>query len=96
MSMPSAIDCSELSASEIYNLHALHRDYLPMWVVYKDAVDFPDEIVARMFHTLPECRPTKFIIRRKTLKGIRDAIPDGLICIPRSIGDDPVIVESWL
>lgn len=31
-----------------------------------------------------------------TLDAARDAIPPGLLRVPRGIYDDPVIVETWL
>jgi hypothetical protein len=80
--------------------HKFHDDVLKMWTVYDHPADFPDSVVARMFvviggksHGTDEC------IRAATLEGVRWALcryHPGLTRLPRSEGDEPQIVETWL
>ncbi len=66
--------------------------------VYFSPSDYPGRYVVRGHRVTPrrafaDARPTAVT---SSLEEARAAIPDGLVCIGRSLGDDPVIVETWL
>lgn len=68
---------------------------LPMIVVYKNALDFPNKYIARIF----ECeQPTDVIIIRESLQECRDDITAAgfLVCMERNEEDVPSIVETWV
>lgn len=70
----------------------------PVWVITHDPPDYPGKFVLREhvfaagIHAVEE-NPA-FV--GDTLEAVRAAVPRGFRCIPRSPGDLPVIVESWL
>lgn len=71
---------------------------LPMWTVYENPSDYPGKFVVRQFAirggvALVASRPT---VVCETLEEARGHVPPGKCMIPRSVGDDPVIVEVWL
>lgn len=72
---------------------------LCMWAVYERPSDFPDHCVARAFIIDREPIPTPRVLFADTLDELRDILnylyPD-LICFPRSPGDEPQIIETWL
>lgn len=67
--------------------------HLPIWTIYDHPLDFPAQFVARL--SVMD-RPTAKVLKGDTLDALRAQMPHGLTCIPRSPGDDPVIVECWL
>lgn len=69
---------------------------LELWTVYFDPADFPGLFVARKWlaSALGE-RATEEYLKADTLEGVRALLPRGLHMLPRSRGDDPVIVETW-
>jgi hypothetical protein len=71
---------------------------LPMWVVYDHPSDYPEHYVARQHIVgIDGEEPTDRMMASFTLDSIRTELADlGLICVTRSEGDDPVIVETWL
>lgn len=66
---------------------------LSMWVVYSSPKDYPGLYVARKW---VNNAPTSEHISAKSLDEIRKKIPQGLMRIPRTTQDDPVIVEVWI
>lgn len=66
---------------------------IPIIVVYKNPSDYPGKYVARLW-TLD--KPTEFAIIKDTLAEVRAAIPAGFTMLAPSVGDDPVIVETWI
>lgn len=73
------------------------RDRLPMWIVYDHPRDMPDYFVARKHFTLPVSEPTGEAIADTNLDRMRELFMQaGLVCLSRSAGDDPVILETWL
>jgi hypothetical protein len=78
-------------------LHARLQARLPMWVVYRPVThEYPGTWVARMHMTLPEPRPTRFVITHDTLVQLRKTLPPGLVRLSRRDGDVPEIEEVWL
>jgi hypothetical protein len=70
---------------------------LAMYVVYRNPRDYPERFVVRRTLVGTEIRKdAEPLIVCDSLEEARDAIPGGLVCITRSIEDDPVIVETWL
>lgn len=67
---------------------------LTIWVIYDHPTDFPHGFIARRWEN---DQPTEDALRSTSLAPLRKHLEDsGLTCIPRSMGDDPAIVESWL
>ena len=69
------------------------RDVLEIWTVYENPSDHPGKFVVRKFHL---DQPTDVHHVEDTLEAARKHVPFGLIRLPRSAGDDPVILEVWL
>jgi hypothetical protein len=73
--------------------------FMSMWVIYYSPRDFPGKYVARR-HDLfrgdrePAASSEHFVAN--SLKEIRDKLPMGLVCLSRSDGDEPQILETWL
>jgi hypothetical protein len=78
-------------------------DGLAMYTVYENPSDYPGWFVVRRSVVTADgvvtMAPTLFA-RARTLKdcraAIEDAHPEGLVCMHRSEGDEPQIVEVWL
>lgn len=71
---------------------------LNIWTITEKPRDFPNCFVACR-HEVSDGghKPTKDLIVSTDIEALRSELMDrGLICIPRSSGDDPVIVESWI
>jgi len=66
---------------------------IPIMVVYKNPSDYPGKYVARLWSF---GKPTEVVIVGDTLADVRSAIPTGFIRLAPSVGDDPVIVETWI
>jgi hypothetical protein len=70
-----------------------------VWTIYDHPSDFPEHFVARRWEIGPgEVRPTGSFIQASELEVLRTMLLTelGLTPIPRSPGDDPVIVETWM
>lgn len=71
-------------------------DPLDIWTVYDHPADY-DGFIARRFEVLAGfSKATLDIVTGATLDEVRDKLPRGLYPLPRSPGDDPMIVECWL
>ena len=76
-------------------------DQLPMWIVTDHPDDHPDHYVARRHEwhggEIRQYLPTTMAIMHRDLETLRAELQSmGLTCIPRELGDDPVVVETWL
>lgn len=72
-------------------------DVLRMWTVYDHPADYPDGFIARLWEVEGSSyRATDQVVTGGTLDGVRAQLPPGLHRLPRSVGDDPVVVETWL
>jgi hypothetical protein len=70
---------------------------LAMYTIYRNPRDYPGRFVVRRSLVGTEiCKDAEPLIVCDSLEEARDAIPGELVCITRSIEDDPVIVETWL
>jgi len=70
-----------------------------MWTIYESPPDYPGKFVARLFIVRqgdPEPRATGDMAIAQSLESVRTMLPWGLALVPRSEGDDPAIVETWL
>jgi hypothetical protein len=76
--------------------HQQHRDRVPMWVITERPSDYPQGYVARLHLTLPTNIATSIAIKRPSIADVRAHLPDGLVKISPSPGDDPCIVEIWI
>lgn len=75
----------------------MSNDQLSMWTVYAGPSDYPRHFVARKFLVGEKGGiPTNEMFLGDTLAEVRELIPPGLYCIPRTIDDDKTIVETWL
>ena len=66
---------------------------IEIWVVYDSPLDLPGVFVARKW---VNDVPTEETLEAATLEGIRGKLPEGLYRIPRCLGDELQIVESWV
>ena len=66
---------------------------LELWTIYDSPIDLPGSFVARKWVL---DKPTSELLQDKTLEGLRAKLPYGLHCMPRSPGDEPQIVETWI
>ena len=69
-----------------------------MWTIYDHPSDYPNSFVLREWLVLPDGQqPTGIVIRCDVIEPLRKQMLEaGLVCIPRSVDDDPKIVESWI
>ncbi|PYG86716.1 hypothetical protein LY28_02742 [Ruminiclostridium sufflavum DSM 19573] len=65
----------------------------PIIVVYKNASDYPDKYVARLWNI---DKPTLFVMVNEQIEGIRNNIPKSMFKIERTPSDDLTIVESYI
>jgi hypothetical protein len=73
------------------------KDALYIWTIYDHPSDYPIGFIGRAFIITNEgYGPTYRIVTGKTLDEVRGKLPPGLTMLPRSLEDDPKIVESWL
>ena len=86
-----------VSGDYLTRVHWRFRERLPMWVIYRPTTrEYPGRWVARMHVTLPEPKPTRFVISHDTLDDLRTILPYGLTNIGRKQADLPEIEEVWL
>lgn len=74
---------------------------MSVWTIYDRPRDYPEVFVARQFHIVKgnggEPLPTSNVMVSKDLEPLRAMLRrKGLAVMPRSEGDEPQIVESWL
>lgn len=73
---------------------------MQMWTVYDHPLDYPNEYVARLWLSIPgQPDPvwTAHTVACVELERLREFMTEcGLTRIPRSEGDDPVIIETWM
>jgi hypothetical protein len=81
----------------IVDAHFRLQSMLPMWVVYsQNTLDYPGIFVARMHLTLPEAKPTEFVMTHPSLNALRSILPPGMVKLDRSPEDDATIIEVWI
>lgn len=70
---------------------------IPMVVIYKRPLDFPEKCVARVFNAKTG-EPTPFCILRKTVEECREDVrKSGFYAkLHRAKTDDECIIESWI
>jgi hypothetical protein len=77
-------------------IHWRLRARLPVWVVYRPMTrEYPGQWVARLWVTLPQEKPSRFVITHDTLEALREIIPADVLLM-RSPEDPPEIEETWL
>jgi hypothetical protein len=75
------------------NWEAAKRGLLSMWTIYERPKDYPEGYIARRFESI---MPTDDTLTGE-LEELREIfINAGLFKLPRSEGDEPQIVETWL
>jgi hypothetical protein len=75
------------------NADAVRRGVLPMWTIYDRPKDHPDGFIARRFESI---MPTGDTLTGELEELRAIFINAGLFKLPRSDGDEPQIVETWL
>lgn len=68
---------------------------LLIWTITANTTDYPHQVAARP-HSTKLRAPFRAVLLADTLQDLRERLPSGLTCLPRSASDDPVIVETWL
>lgn len=68
-------------------------EILELWTVYDSPIDLPGRFVARKWLL---DRPTDELLQDRTLDGLRQKLPQGLVRLERSPQDEPKIVETWV
>ena len=69
------------------------EEKVTLWTIYRHPKDYPDKYVARKFIL---DKPTSEILIGDTLEELRALLPFGLTRLERDLGDDPLIVETWI
>lgn len=70
---------------------------LDVYTIYDHPSDYPDKYVLRVHHAAAgQTRSEAVACLFDSLDAAREALPPGLVCVGREMGDDPVIVESWI
>lgn len=78
-------------------LHWRLRSRLPNWCIYRPVTrEYPGVWVARMHVTLPQPKPTRFVMTHDTLDELRTMLPPGLSRLTRDPNDPPEIEEVWI
>lgn len=84
-------------------LRSAHRDciakrHLPIWCVTFNPSDLPGLYVARLNIAANSGATyvSSLAVVGTTLEAVRQALPAGLVRMPRLAGDEPQIVETWL
>lgn len=80
-----------------WRIHYRLLKRLPMWVIYRPiTIEYPGKWVARMHITLPEPRPTRFVMSHDSLWELRQLLPPGVTRLRRDEADSIEIEETWL
>jgi hypothetical protein len=94
---PDGVPAVVVPDGRMARLHHRLRHRLPMWVIYWPITrEYPGSWVARMHVTLPEPKPTRFVVTHDSLPELRSILPPGLVCMGRHVDDMPEIQEIWL
>jgi hypothetical protein len=80
---------------------AVQRGFLGIWTVYDHPKDHPMSLIARMHCSGPGGQQIVTDLTLEVfgsgLEVLREVFSQaGLVCIPRDVGDDAKIVESWV
>lgn len=70
---------------------------IPMAVIYDHPRDFPDMYLCRIWEGAG-CHPTNIALQKSSPEKLReDILAAGFnVRFPREMGDDPVILETWI
>ena len=72
---------------------------MKVYTIYDHPTDYPEHFVVRTWLILPgepEPQATKECSLATSLEEAQSFVPEGLVAIPRSPGDDEPIVETWM
>ena len=76
-------------------------EVLELYVIYASPSDYPARFVVRRWliqigedGLSPDGLAPLAVV--EDLETARRRVPEGLVCVPRERGDDPVIVETWI
>lgn len=70
-----------------------------VWVICFSPKDYPGLYTVRRhecFHKVGKPIASPEVKTAANLEAARALIPGGLVCLYRDLGDDPVIVETWV
>src|SRR4051794_622602 len=82
-----------IDAAMAHSLHAdACRDHsLVAWIVLWDLPAYPERYAARLVTN----GPSPYLLLARTLAGIRELLPSGLVRSERQPADPPEVVEVW-
>jgi len=88
----------EIDADEAWRVQhqASQTNDLLVWTVTTGTKDYGDKFVARPNAIRGGPRPLPVVLIADTLETLQKKLPVGLFQMPRQIGDDPVIIETWV
>jgi hypothetical protein len=71
---------------------AVRTHPLAAWVIVRDAIDYPGDLVARLVTDVL----TPYVLRADSLAGLHAQLPPGLARAERQPSDPPEVVEVWV
>lgn len=75
----------------------IKESIINQYVIYKNPKDMPGKYVTRKWEIWPGGpKPTTEAFSCATLKEARSHVPQDMVKLDRSPGDDPVIYEVWV
>jgi hypothetical protein len=70
---------------------AVRAHPLAAWVIARDQIDYPGQLVARLVTDAP----TSYVLLSDTLAGLQAQLPPGLVRSERQPAEPPEVVEIW-
>lgn len=93
-----ALDPDTRAALRAAHKACIAQRHLPIWCVMFNASDLPGLYVARLYIAANSgaAYVAALAVVGTTLEAVRQALPAGLVRMPRRAADEPQIVETWL
>ena len=85
---------NDIILDEFLNINLRQLAHVPIIAVYDNPKDYPGKFIARLWDIGK--KPTRFVMVKGGLEDIRKNIPSGMVRLPPSPLDDPILVETWL
>lgn len=84
----------DISLETFLHIDLRSIEKVPLIVVYKNPLDYPNKYVARLWGI--KNNATNIVVIKDSLEEIRKAIPKGMQRLKATSKDDPVIVETYI
>ncbi len=84
----------DISLETFLHIDLCSIEKVPLIVVYKNPLDYPNKYVARLWGI--KNNATNIVVIKDSLEEIRKAIPKGMQRLKATSKDDPVIVETYI